>query len=225
VSHYSGLFIAFEGGEGAGKSTQVRLLHGWLSANGVTARLTREPGATPVGERIRAIVLDPSSSLTPRAEMLLYAADRAQHVETVLRPTLAAGGVVISDRYADSSLAYQGAGRVLSMEQVQQASEWATGGLLPDLTVVLDIDAATGLTRAAQHRDPDRIEQESVGFHERVRASFRRLAEADPDRYLVLDAAGPPDDLAAAVRDRLAPALRRLGEGHVDFPTAGARTP
>lgn len=212
----SGLFIAFEGGEGAGKSTQVALLDGWLRSIGITARLTREPGATPAGERIRAIVLDPESSLTARAEALLYAADRAHHVETVLRPVLSAGGVVISDRYVDSSLAYQGAGRALCMQEVRQVSEWATGGLLPHLTVVLDIDPATGLARAAGHRSPDRIERESVPFHERVRRGFRELAAADADRYLVLDASGDPDGLAATVRDRLAPELRRSGISRAD---------
>lgn len=205
-----GLFVVFEGGEGAGKSTQVALLDSWLRTIGTTARLTREPGATPAGERIRAIVLDPDSALTPWAEALLYAADRAQHVETVLRPVLAAGGVVISDRYVDSSLAYQGAGRALAMRHVQQLSYWATEGLRPDLTVVLDIDPAVGLARAAGHGRPDRIEQESVAFHERVRAGFRDLAAADPGHYLVLDASGDPDELAAAVRDRLTPLLAGL---------------
>ncbi|MGI8693746.1 MAG: dTMP kinase [Geodermatophilaceae bacterium] len=208
----TGLFVAFEGGEGAGKSTQVALLDGWLRANGITARLTREPGATPAGERIRAIVLDPASSLSPRAEALLYAADRAHHVETVVRPVLAAGGVVISDRYVDSSLAYQGAGRSLAVADVRQVSDWATGGLLPHLTVVLDIDPAAGLARAAGHGSPDRIEQESVHFHERVRAGFRELAGADPDRYLVLDGSAEPGDVAAAVRDRVALLLGDLPE-------------
>lgn len=206
----SGLFVAFEGGEGAGKSTQVARLDGWLQEQGISARLTREPGATPAGERIRAIVLDPTSSLTPRAEALLYAADRAQHVETVIRPVLAAGGVVISDRYVDSSLAYQGAGRALSLPKVRQVSEWATGGLVPDLTVVLDIEPVAGLARAAGHRSPDRIEQESLAFHERVRAGFCELAAADPARYLVLDASGDPDELAGTVRGRLAPVVRLL---------------
>lgn len=203
----SGLFVAFEGGEGAGKSTQVLLLDGWFRARGIGPLLTREPGGTPAGERIRAIVLDPASSLTPRAEALLYAADRAHHVESVVRPALIAGDVVISDRYVDSSLAYQGAGRALAMPQVRQLSEWATGGLLPDLTVVLDVDPAAGLARAAGHRSPDRMEQESLAFHQRVRSGFLELAAADADRYLVLDATRPADELAATVRDRLAPAV------------------
>lgn len=204
-----GLFVAFEGGEGAGKSTQVALLDSWLRGLGITALLTREPGATPAGKQIRAIVLDPASSLTPRAEALLYAADRAHHVETVLLPALAAG-VVVSDRYVDSSLAYQGAGRALPMPLLLQVSDWATDGLRPNLTVVLDIDPAVGLARAAGHRSPDRIERESVAFHERVRACFLDLAADDPDRYLVLDASAAPQDLAAAVRDRLASALPTL---------------
>jgi dTMP kinase len=206
----SGLFVAFEGGEGAGKSTQVARLDSWLQDNGIAACLTREPGGTPAGERIRAILLDPGSSLTPRAEALLYAADRAHHVETVLRPVLSAGGVVISDRYVDSSLAYQGAGRALTMTEVRRVSDWATGGLRPHLTVVLDIDPAVGLARAAGQRSPDRIEQESVAFHGRVRAGFCQLAAADPARYLVLDASRDPDELACAVRDRLAPTVDRL---------------
>lgn len=199
----TGLFVAFEGGEGAGKSTQVALLDRWLMARGIRARLTREPGATPAGERIRVILLDPESSLTPRAEALLYAADRAHHVETVVRPVLAAGGVVISDRYVDSSLAYQGGGRALAAADVRQLSDWATGGLMPDLTVVLDLDASIGLARAAGHRSPDRIERESVAFHERVRAGFLELAAADPGRYLVVDATAEPGQVAAAVRRRV----------------------
>lgn len=206
----TGLFIAFEGGEGAGKSTQVALLDSWLRARGITARLTREPGATPAGERIRAILLDPASALTDRAEALLYAADRAHHVETVLRPVLAAGGVVISDRYVDSSLAYQGAGRALKLAEVREMSDWATGGLVPDLTVLLDVEPATGLGRAAGRQSPDRIEQESLAFHQRVRAGFRGLAAEEPDRYLVLDGAGAPQAVAAAVRSRVGGLLGRL---------------
>ncbi|MBA3249451.1 MAG: dTMP kinase [Geodermatophilaceae bacterium] len=200
----TGLFVAFEGGEGAGKTVQLGLLAEWLQAAGHRVRLTREPGATPAGERIRGIVLDPGSTLTPRAEALLYAADRAEHVETVIVPALAAGEVVLSDRYVDSTLAYQGAGRALDSAQVRQLNDWATGGLCPDLTVLLDLDPTIGLARAGGRRRLDRIEQESLAFHHRVRAEFLRLAATQPARYLVLDAGGELDALAVAVRHRLA---------------------
>lgn len=197
----NGVFVAFEGGEGAGKTDQIDMLAAWLRERGHGVRLTREPGATPVGERIRGIVLDPSASVSPRAEALLYAADRAQHVETVLRPALAAGEVVLSDRYVDSTLAYQGAGRDLD---VGALNDWATGGLRPTLTVLLDLDPLVGLRRARGRRGLDRIEQESAAFHERVRRAFLDLSAADPDRYLVLDATRSPEALAADVRQRVA---------------------
>jgi len=203
----TGLFVAFEGGEGAGKTVQLGLLAGWLQAAGRRVRLTREPGATPAGERIRGIVLDPGSRLTPRAEALLYAADRAEHVESVLLPALAAGEIVLSDRYVDSTLAYQGAGRALDRCEVQRLNDWATGGLRPDLTVLLDLDPTVGLTRAGGRRSLDRIEQESLAFHHRVRAEFLRLAATEPARYLVLDGGDEPDPLAGAVRHRLSALL------------------
>lgn len=203
----TGLFVAFEGGEGAGKSTQVALAARWLRARGRTVRTTREPGATPAGQRIREIVLDPASALVPLAEALLYAADRAHHVASVVRPELAAGHVVLTDRYVDSTLAYQGAGRALHADQLAALVELATGGLLPDLTIVLDVDPATGLTRAAGRRQLDRIEAESLDFHQRVRAGFLDLAAAAPDRYLVLPAEDAVEEIAGAVRRRLA----RLG--------------
>ncbi|MGY1621269.1 dTMP kinase [Geodermatophilus sp. SYSU D00965] len=199
-----GLFIAFEGGEGAGKSTQVRLLCEWLAGQGRTARATLEPGGTPAGAAIRAIVLDRAhTGLSPRAEALLYAADRAQHAHAVLRPALAAGEVVITDRYVDSSLAYQGAGRTIPMDDVAAISRWATEGLRPDLTVLLDLPPETGLARARGRAVADRLESESLDFHQRVRTTFRALADADPGRYLVLDATRPVDDLAADVRARV----------------------
>ncbi|MGY1591106.1 dTMP kinase [Geodermatophilus sp. SYSU D00708] len=199
-----GLFIAFEGGEGAGKSTQVRLLCEWLVGQGRTARATLEPGGTPAGAAIRAIVLDRAhTGLSPRAEALLYAADRAQHAHAVLRPALAAGEVVVTDRYIDSSLAYQGAGRTIPMHDVAAISRWATEGLRPDLTVLLDLPPETGLARARGRAVADRLESESLDFHQRVRTTFRTLADADPGRYLVLDATRPVDDLAADVRARV----------------------
>ncbi|MEJ3749743.1 dTMP kinase [Actinomycetes bacterium KLBMP 9797] len=201
-----GAFVVFEGGEGAGKSTQVTALAEALRRQGHDVVVTREPGATDVGQRIRSLVLgrQTGAGLAPRAEALLYAADRADHVATVVRPALARGAVVISDRYVDSSLAYQGAGRTLPVEEVSWLSSWATGGLKPDLVVLLDIDPASGLGRvAARGAGADRLESESVAFHERVRYAFLDLAAADPKRYLVLDATRPVDELAAAVVERV----------------------
>jgi dTMP kinase len=199
-----GLFIVFEGGEGAGKSTQSVKLAAWLRVEGRECVLTREPGATHVGARIRGILLDKSSQgLAPRAEALLYAADRAHHVASVIRPALGRGEVVISDRYIDSSLAYQGAGRALSTEEIGWLSEWATGGLVPDLVVLLDVAPSVGLSRVSERGEADRLELEAASFHERVRQAFLDLAAANPRRYLVLDAAGDPDDIARRVRVRI----------------------
>ena len=202
---YAGLFLVFEGGEGAGKSTQVKQLAAALTTQGYDVVVTREPGATPVGARIRALLLDPATTLSPRAEALLYAADRAQHVAEVLLPALARGAVVISDRYVDSSLAYQGAGRELDADEVAELSRWATDGLRPQLTVLLDVDPVVGLGRATG--DPDRIEQESLRFHQAVRQGFLDLAAAEPHRYLVLGATGAPEDVHRAVVDRVTPLL------------------
>ncbi|WP_428962482.1 dTMP kinase [Micromonospora fluostatini] len=202
----AGLFVVFEGGEGAGKSTQVSQLAGRLDGQGREVLVTREPGATGVGERIRALLLGTTSAdaPSPRAEALLYAADRAHHVATVVRPALVRGAVVISDRYVDSSLAYQGAGRTLPVDEVSWLSSWATGGLKPDLVVLLDVDPRTGLSRvAARSADADRLEAESVAFHERVRYAFLDLAAADPKRYLVLDASRPAEEIAELVARRV----------------------
>jgi len=205
-----GIFIVFEGGEGAGKSTQVDRLAAALLDEGRSVVVTREPGATDVGRRIRSLLLDRNATsgpaglvLAPRAEALLYAADRAHHVASVVRPALAKGEVVISDRYIDSSLAYQGAGRTLPVEEVSWLSAWATGGLKPDLVVLLDIDPAVGLDRVRDRGHADRLEIESIAFHERVRCAFLDLAAADPARYLVVNAAGAPEEIAAAVQDRV----------------------
>lgn len=199
-----GLFITFEGGDGAGKTTQAALLAEWCEGRGREVVRTREPGGTPLGAEIRRLVLH-GGEVDPRAEALLYAADRAQHVAHVVRPALDRGAVVVQDRYIDSSLAYQGAGRVLASEDVLGLSTWATQDLWPDLTVLLDADTATAARRrAARGRATDRLEGEDAGFHEAVRAGFRRLAEATPERYLVLDAARPVDELHAAVIARVA---------------------
>jgi dTMP kinase len=203
-----GLFVTFEGGDGAGKTTQAALLQEWLSEAGRTVVRTREPGGTEVGVLVRDIVLHHRGEVAPRAEALLYAADRAHHVETVVRPALARGEVVIQDRYLDSSVAYQGAGRVLGSEEVRELSLWATGGLLPDVTVLLDLDPSVARVRLdADDKPYDRLEAEKSAFHERVRAEFLALAAAEPERFLVLDATRPVDELAAAVRERVHGAL------------------
>ena len=201
----TGVFVCFEGGEGAGKSTQSRLLQEWLEAAGHAVVLTFEPGDTEVGRKVRQIVLDPATGeLSDRTEVLLYAADKAEHVDTIVMPGLEQGKVVITDRYVDSALAYQGSGRVQDLDEVERVNRWATRDLRPHLTVVLDLEPEHGFDRFDER---DRIEGESVEFHERVRAAFLRMAEADPDHYLVLDARAPLDEIAEAVRARVEPLL------------------
>jgi dTMP kinase len=201
----SGLFVCFEGGEGGGKSTQSRLLRDWLEAQGRTVLLTFEPGDTAVGKELRRIVLDPSTGdLANRTEVLLYAADKAEHVDTVVLPALERGEVVITDRYVDSSLAYQGAGRAEDLAGVEAVQRWATRDLRPHLTVVLDLEPSDGLAR---FEGRDRIEGESLDFHQRVRLKFLELATADPEHYLVLDARQSIESLHAAIRARVEPLL------------------
>ena len=203
-----GLWVTFEGGDGSGKTTQAALLEEWLREQGRTVVRTREPGGTEVGVLIRDIVLHHRGDIAPRAEALLYAADRAHHVETLVRPALTRGEIVIQDRYLDSSVAYQGAGRVLDGGEIRDLSLWATGGALPDVTVLLDIDPAKAKRRLDAADKPfDRLEAEQSEFHERVRSAFLDLAAAEPERFLVLDATLPVDELAAQVRARIAPAL------------------
>ncbi|MGW5344303.1 dTMP kinase [Streptomyces sp. HUAS TT3] len=198
----TGFFIALEGGDGAGKSTQVQALAEWIRGKGHEVVVTREPGATPIGKRLRAILLDVSSAgLSNRAEALLYAADRAEHVDSVVRPALQRGAVVISDRYIDSSVAYQGAGRDLSPTEIARISRWATDGLVPNLTVLLDVSPETARERFTEA--PDRLESEPAEFHQRVRSGFLTLAAADPGRYLVVDAGQDPESVATVVRHRL----------------------
>ena len=202
---HTGVFVCFEGGEGSGKSTQARLLSEALRAEHYAVRLTHEPGDTPVGQELRRIVLSPETgALSPRTEALLYIADKAEHIDTVVQPALDRGEVVITDRYVDTTLAYQGAGRELRLEEVEAVARWATHGLRPHLTVVLDVDPRDGLGR---FEGRDRIEAESLDFHERARQSFLDLAAQDPDHYLVLDARRPVEELAAAIDERLAPLL------------------
>ncbi|WP_022925454.1 dTMP kinase [Serinicoccus marinus] len=198
-----GLFVAVEGGDGAGKSTQADALAGWLREQGHTVLRTREPGGTALGRSLRELVLHgEDGSVTPRAEALLFAADRAHHVATVVRPALEAGEVVITDRYLDSSVAYQGAARALGHEEVRELSLWAVERLLPDLTVLLDVSAEQGRRRRGQVHD--RVEREDDDFHDRVRQGFLDLAAEAPGRYLVLDGEQDRDDIQAAVRERVA---------------------
>jgi dTMP kinase len=199
----TGVFIAFEGGEGTGKSTQSKLLKEWLETRGESVVLSREPGGTDLGQGLRKILLGHETGvISPRAEALLYAADRAHHVFSVIRPALAEGKVVITDRYFDSSIAYQGAGRVLAPGEVARISRWATESLFPTLTIVIDLAAEIGIGRL---HNPDRLEAEPLAFHERVRQEFLQLARLDPERYLVVDGKQTIQEIHAAI-------IARVGE-------------
>lgn len=196
-----GLFIAFEGGDGAGKSTQAAELARALQSRGLTVLRTREPGGTPIGEKLRSLVLDHGHGhIDAHTEALIFAASRAAHASQVIRPALARGETVLTDRYIDSSVAYQGAGRSLGTEAVRNLNEWATSGLLPDLTVLLDVDPAVGrLRRTAGDAEEDRLESETDEFHAKIRHCFLDLAAAHPERYLVLPANLPVAELAARI--------------------------
>lgn len=205
-----GLFVTFEGGDGAGKSTQIRLLRSAIERSGHDVVVTREPGGTPIGEQLRDIVLSRASdAMGDRTEALVYAAGRAQHVHEVIRPALEKGAVVLCDRFIDSSVVYQGAARGLGEDQVAELNRWATGGLAPDLVVLLDLAAEEGLARANATQEPDRLEAAGLDFHRMVRDAYRRRAEVDPERYLVLDARRSVEELHADIRravlERLAP--------------------
>jgi dTMP kinase len=207
-SRKRGLWITLEGGDGSGKTTQAALLQEWLEHRGRTVVRTREPGGTEVGRLIREIVLHHRGEVGARAEALLFAADRAHHVAALVRPALERGDDVIQDRYLDSSVAYQGAGRVLGADEVRDLSLWATEGALPDLTVLLDLDPAAARARLDADDKPfDRLEAEKDEFHARVREAYLALAAAEPERFLVLDASLPAEDLAARIRERVARAL------------------
>lgn len=191
-----GALIVFEGGDGSGKSTQIRLLRAAIERAGLDALITREPGGTDIGEGVREVLLSRSSEgMSDRAEALLYAAARAQHVDEVIVPALEKGTVVLCDRYIDSSIVYQGIARGLGDVQVAELNRWATGGLVPELTVLLDVDPVEGLRRATDGKDPDRLESAGLAFHRQVRDAYRHRAQEDPDRYLVLDATRPVEEL------------------------------
>lgn len=204
---HDGYFVAFEGGDGAGKTTQIEQLARWLGELGHEVLTTREPGATELGAQLRQALLH-GEAVDPRAEALLFAADRAHHVASVVLPGLHRGAVVVTDRYIDSSVAYQGAGRGFDPDGIAQISRWATGSLLPDLTVLLDLPPEAAVARrAADGTEPDRLEGEDVAFHERVRRAYLSIAHRSPRRYLVVDATLPPDEIARLVRERLEPEL------------------
>ena len=196
-----GLFISFEGGEGSGKSTQAKLLKEWFENEGKSVVLSREPGGTDLGKNLRKILLDnDTGDISPRSEALLYAADRAHHVYSLIRPALERGDVVITDRYFDSSIAYQGAGRILSPIEVARINRWATESLFPTLTIILDQPAEIGLSRI---KSADRLESESIDFHNRVRQEFLQLASVDPERYLVIDARKPVIEIHQEITSRI----------------------
>jgi dTMP kinase len=199
-----GLFITLEGGDGSGKSTQSALLKAWLEEQGRTVVFTREPGGTDLGVELREIILHRRGYIAPRAEALLYAADRAHHIATKVRPALERGEIVLQDRYLDSSVAYQGAGRVLDGTEIRDLSLWAAEGLLPDLTVLLDLDETVSRGRLDSARTKyDRLEDEKQDFHARVRTSYLELAAAEPERFLVLQATESIETIAARIQDRV----------------------
>jgi dTMP kinase len=201
----AGLFISFEGIDGVGKSTQADLLETWLQAQGKTVVRTLEPGGTEVGIEIRKILLHHRGDLAPRAEAALFAADRAHHVASKIRPALDRGDIVITDRFFDSSVAYQGAGRELSQTEVRDLSLWAVGGLLPDLTVLLDLPADVARNRRnGSGTEPDRLESEKIEFFERARQAYLDLAKAEPERFLVIDASASVDVMQEHIVNRVA---------------------
>lgn len=208
----NGLFLTFEGGEGSGKSTQAKRLQAWLEAKGYSVVLTREPGGTPLGVRIRQLLLESSEPLGDRAELLLYEADRAHHVESKILPALKAGKIVLCDRYTDSSLVYQGMCRGLGVAQTDALNRFATGGLAPDLVFVLDIPAPLGLERVrARQKALDRMEREELSFHKKVRSGFLKLARKAASRYVVLDAREKEPELEQKIQEALTRKLKRRG--------------
>lgn len=199
-----GLFVTLEGGDGSGKSTQIAFLRQWFEDHGREVVQTFEPGGTEFGKEIREIVLHSRGHITPRSEALLYAADRAHNIATVVRPALERGAVVIQDRYLDSSVAYQGAGRILDAVEIRDLSLWATEGLKPNLTVLMDIDPAVSRDRLnAENKRFDRLEAEALDFHARVRDAYLETAQAEPERFLVIDATLPKEEIRDRIVERL----------------------
>ena len=206
-----GLFITLEGVEGCGKTTQLRLLAEYLGRRECRVVTTREPGGTPLAEALRGLLLDPATgAISPLSELMMYAAARAQHVHSVIRPALERGDVVLCDRFCDSTLAYQGGGRGLALDQIRTLNTLATGGLAPDCTLLLDLPVEDGLARSGKRGALDRIEGESADFHRRVRAAFLDIARAEPERITIIDASAPAEEVFKAVRDR----VDRLVETH-----------
>lgn len=204
----AGLFLTFEGGDGSGKTTQINRLVTWLESRGQTVVLTREPGGTDLGVELRNIVMHRKGFIAPRAEALLYASDRSHHIHTLVRPALERGDIVVQDRYLDSSVAYQGAGRVLDPDEVRELSLWGTERLMPDLTVLLDVPATVAKARqAAEDRDYDRLEAEAEDFHTRVRESYLALAEAEPERFLVVNGELPIEEIHQVIITRVSDLL------------------
>lgn len=198
------MFISFEGIDGVGKSTQIRLAEAHLRARGLDVVCTLEPGGTELGQEIRNLLLHRKGAVAPRAEALLYAADRAHHIATKVRPALEVGSVVITDRYLDSSVAYQGAGRKLSAEEIRNISLWAVDGLLPDLTVLVDLDPEVAAERRKKTgEEADRLEQEKIEFFQAVRNEFLKLAAAEPNRFLVIDASVSPEEMFVPIAQKL----------------------
>lgn len=205
----TGLFITFEGGDGSGKTTQINLLASWLESEGHTVVITREPGGTDLGTELRNIILHREGFIAPRAEALLYAADRSHHIHTLVRPALKRGEIVVQDRYLDSSVAYQGAGRVLDPTEVREISLWATERLMPHLTVLLDVPASVAKERqAAGERQYDRLEAEAEDFHTRVRESYLALAAEEPERFLVIDGESSIEEIHEAIVAKVSDLLR-----------------
>ena len=198
------MFITFEGIDGVGKSTQIGFVENYLATLGHNVLVTFEPGGTDLGHEIRQLLLHRKGAVSPRSEALLYAADRAHHIATKIRPALKAGQIVISDRYLDSSVAYQGAGRKLAADEVRNISVWAVDGLLPDLTVLLDLEAGKAAKRRENTgQEPDRLELEKQEFFEAVRSEYLKLAEAEPNRFLVISAEGTPEEIFAQIQAKL----------------------
>lgn len=208
------LFVTFEGPEGCGKSTQMHLLADYLRGQGADVLVTREPGGTAIGEAVRAILLDPAhTEMLPATEFLLFSAARAQHVGQVIRPHLAQGGIVLCDRYADSSLAYQGYGGQLDLGALRAISHFATGGLQPDLSFYLDVPVEVGLRRKARGSGDawNRMEQKEVAFHRRVRAGYLALVAQEPGRWVVVDATAGLDRVQATIREEVLARIRSAG--------------